>query len=143
MDTIKPASPADGEIKSAPKDLHDVPPSIELQEIYAQHGTPARQSRSETQVLSIVVALYLVTFIAALDQTVIATAIPTITSSLHSASGYTWLGGAYLLANAVSGPIWTKGSDIWGIKLALLGSVLMFAIASLIAALSKSKLSTM
>lgn len=66
------------------------------------------------------------------------TAIPTITASLKSASGYTWLGGAYLLANAVAGPLWTKGSDIWGRKPALLGAVALFAGASLIAALSTS-----
>lgn len=43
-----------------------------------------------------------------------------------------------MLANAAAGPIWTKGSDIWGRKPALLGSVLIFAVASIIAALSTS-----
>src|SRR5277367_4461025 len=43
-------------------------------------------------------ALQLSLFIAALDATIVATAIPTITAQLHSASGYTWIGGAYLLA---------------------------------------------
>jgi hypothetical protein len=42
----------------------------------------------------------------------------------------------YLLANAAAGPIWAKGSDIWGRKLALLISIVSFAIASMIAALS-------
>ncbi|KAI5362398.1 putative major facilitator superfamily, MFS transporter superfamily [Septoria linicola] len=75
-------------------------------------------------------------FIAALDQTIIATAIPTIIASLKSAAGYTWLGGAYLLANAIAGTLWTKGSDIWGRKLTLLAAVALFAAASLIAALA-------
>jgi len=44
-------------------------------------------------------------FVAALDQTITATAIPTISAELHSASGYTWVGGAYLLANAAASPI--------------------------------------
>ena len=65
------------------------------------------------------------------------TAIPTITSDLNSAAGYTWIGGAYLLAKAAAGPIWTKSSDIWGRKPALLLSVIIFAVASVIAALSK------
>ena len=75
---------------------------------------------------------------AALDQTIVATSIPTISAELNSASGYTWIGGAYLLANAAAGPIWAKCSDIWGRKPAILGSVALFAIASLIAALSVS-----
>ena len=75
---------------------------------------------------------------AALDQTVIATSIPTISGDLRSAAGYVWIGGAYLLANAATGPIWAKCSDIWGRKPALLAAVVIFAIASTIAALSTS-----
>jgi len=43
-----------------------------------------------------------------------------------------------LLAKAAAGPIWTKSSDIWGRKPALLLSVFLFAIASIVAALSNS-----
>ncbi|KAI1411476.1 MFS drug transporter [Hypoxylon sp. FL1857] len=92
--------------------------------------------RTRLRIYTILSALYLVTFTAALDQTVVATSIPTISASLHSASGYIWIGGAYVLANAASGPIWAKCSDIFGRKPALLAAVVGFAIASLIAALS-------
>jgi MFS family permease len=47
-----------------------------------------------------------------------------------------WVGGAYLLANAATGPIWAKCSDIWGRKLVLLIAVALFAAASILAALS-------
>lgn len=67
-----------------------------------------------------------------------ATSIPTIAAQLHSASGYFWIGGAYLLANAAAGPIWAKCSDIWGRKPALLAAVALFAGASVTAALSVS-----
>ncbi|KAK5681299.1 hypothetical protein LTS10_007061 [Elasticomyces elasticus] len=67
-----------------------------------------------------------------------ATSIPTISAQLHSASGYVWIGSAYLLANAAAGPIWAKFSDIWGRKPALLGAVTLFAGASIMAALSVS-----
>ncbi|RDW59029.1 MFS drug transporter-2 [Coleophoma crateriformis] len=80
----------------------------------------------------------LVLFVAALDQTIVATSIPTISAALHSASGYVWIGGAYLLANAAAGPIWAKCSDIWGRKPALLIAVAIFALASMLAALSTS-----
>ncbi|RAL12092.1 MFS drug transporter, partial [Aspergillus homomorphus CBS 101889] len=96
------------------------------------------QARSKLRIASILVALYLVLFISALDQTIVATSIPTICAALHSASGYTWIGGAYLLANAATGPIWTRCSDIWGRKPALLSAVAIFGIASIIAALSTS-----
>lgn len=73
---------------------------------------------------------------AALDQTIIATSIPTISAALHSASGYIWIGGAYLLANAATGLICAKCSDIWGRKPALLVVVAVFAAASIMAAMS-------
>ncbi|KAI1458874.1 MFS general substrate transporter [Annulohypoxylon moriforme] len=94
--------------------------------------------RTKLRIYSILVSLYLVLFVAALDQTIVATSIPTISASLHSASGYIWIGGAYLLANAAAGPIWAKCSDIWGRKPALLCAVAVFAVASVIAALSSS-----
>ncbi|KAI2615858.1 MFS drug transporter [Hypoxylon sp. NC1633] len=92
--------------------------------------------RTKLRVWAILLALYLVLFVAALDQTIVATSIPTISAALHSASGYVWIGGAYLLATAAAGPIWARVSDIWGRKPALLGAVFVFAVASMIAALS-------
>lgn len=77
-------------------------------------------------------------FVAALDQTIVATAAPTIAADLHNAVGYTWIGGAYLLANAATGPIWVKSSDIWGRKPAVLGAIAVFAAASIITAISTS-----
>lgn len=73
-------------------------------------------------------------FLSALDQTIVSTAAPSISADLHNAVGYTWIGGAYLLAYAVAGPIWAKFSDIWGRKPALMGSIALFAVASVIAA---------
>ncbi|KAF2722575.1 hypothetical protein K431DRAFT_283713 [Polychaeton citri CBS 116435] len=87
---------------------------------------------------AILLALYLSLFVAALDQMITATAIPTISSHLHSASGYSWVGGAYLLANAAAGPLWAKTSDIWGRKPGLLGAVALFFVSSIIAAASAS-----
>lgn len=104
----------------------------------SQDVAAAAPPRSKFRSTAILVALYLTIFIAALDQTIIATSIPTIASQLHSASGYFWIGGAYYLATAASGPIWAKCSDIWGRKLALLGSVLIFGTASILAAVSSS-----
>jgi MFS family permease len=72
----------------------------------------------------------LLLFIAALDATIVATAAPTISRDLNSAAGYTWVGAAYLIMNAVAGPIWAKLSDIWGRKLIILVTLALFFASS-------------
>lgn len=74
----------------------------------------------------------------ALNSTIVATAIPTITSHLNSSLGYTWIGGAYLLANAPAAPIWAKLSDIWGRKIILLMLLAMFFACSILCTASKN-----
>ena len=69
-------------------------------------------------------------------KTIITTALPTIAEHFGSASGYTWIGSAYLLGAASSTPIWGKISDIFGRKPILLMANLVFFVGSLIAAVS-------
>ncbi|KAB8238989.1 MDR family MFS transporter [Aspergillus alliaceus] len=90
--------------------------------------------RGKIQIFAIMLALCLSLFIAALDQTIVSTSLPTISARLHSASGYTWVGGAYLLASAAAAPIWAKLSDIWGRKPILLIAVLWFFLSSIVCA---------
>lgn len=92
--------------------------------------------RGKLRIVAIMLALSLSMFVAALDQTIVATAIPTIAAKLHSAAGYTWIGGAYLLANAAGACIWAKLSDIWGRKLILLVAVAWFFVSSIICAVA-------
>ncbi|KAJ4370460.1 hypothetical protein N0V83_004978 [Neocucurbitaria cava] len=87
---------------------------------------------------AILIALFLSLFVAALDATIVATAAPTISRDLNSAAGYTWIGGAFLLANAASGPIWAKFSDIWGRKLIVLTALAMFFASSAVCATAKT-----
>ena len=71
-------------------------------------------------------------------QTIITTAVPTITARFHSSEAdYTWVGSAYLLAAAAATPTWGKFSDIWGRKPILLTANALFFVGSLIAGLSK------
>ena len=86
----------------------------------------------------IMLALCLAVFLAALDVTIITTALPTISEHFHSSSGYTWIGSAFLLANSASIPSWGKISDIFGRKPMLLAANVIFMAGSLIAALSTS-----
>ncbi|KAI1401456.1 MFS general substrate transporter [Hypoxylon fuscum] len=92
--------------------------------------------RTKWETTLIVLALCSALFLAALDVTIITTAIPTITEQFQSPAGYTWIGAAYLLANSATVPSWGKVSDIWGRKPVLLAAVAIFWIGSLICALS-------
>ena len=94
--------------------------------------------RSKGKVAVIMLALCMAVFLAALDVTIVTTALPTITEHFGSASGYTWIGSAFLLANAASIPSWGKVSDIFGRKPMLLLANVIFMIGSLVAALSNS-----
>ena len=94
--------------------------------------------RSKGKVAVIMLALCLAVFLAALDVTIITTALPTIAEEYGSASGYTWIGSAFLLASAASIPSWGKVSDIFGRKPMLLVANVIFMVGSLVAALANS-----
>ncbi|TAQ88678.1 hypothetical protein B7494_g3013 [Chlorociboria aeruginascens] len=106
-------------------------PSSEVEE-----DSNVAASRSKFRITMILIACYLSLFIAALDVTIVATAVPTITAELDSPSGYAWIGGAYLIATAAGAPLWGKFSDIWGRKIMLLAAVALFMGSSVLCALA-------
>ena len=94
--------------------------------------------RSKGKIALIMLALCMAVFLAALDVTIITTALPTISEHFQSSAGYTWIGSAFLLANAASIPSWGKVSDIFGRKPMLLVANIIFMVGSLVAALANS-----
>jgi hypothetical protein len=122
--------------RSHPGSIIPIEPGYELLDLdnndAVQDAVPTSPKRSKTRKFAILVGLYLSLFTAALDQTIVATAIPTISANLHSSSGFVWIGGAYLLANAAGGPIWAALSDIWGRKPILLVVVVWFFVSRLV-----------
>lgn len=94
--------------------------------------------RNGVETFLVMFALSLALFLAALDMTIIATAIPTISSHFDSSLGYVWIGSAYLLGNATFVPTWGKISDIFGRKPVLIAAVVIFWIGSLLCAVSTS-----
>lgn len=78
------------------------------------------------------------TLVAAMDQSILTTALPAITGNFDSASGYTWIGSAYLLMSAALLPSWGKFSDIFGRKPVLLTASAIFMIGSIICAVANS-----
>jgi EmrB/QacA subfamily drug resistance transporter len=83
-------------------------------------------------------SLCLSVFLAALDQTIIATALPTISDHFKSEAGYTWVGAAYVLGNAASVPSWGKISDIFGRKVIILIAAFLFLVGSTLSATAVS-----
>lgn len=65
------------------------------------------------QIMIIMTCLSACVFIAALDITIVSTALPTITNQARSASGYTWIGSLFVLAHASTTPLWGRIPDIW------------------------------
>ena len=72
--------------------------------------------RSKGKTMLIMLALMLAVFLAAIDISIVTTALPTITEYFQSESAYTWTGSAYLLATAPTSVVWGKISDIFGRK---------------------------
>lgn len=79
-----------------------------------QKTTSRADGFSKGRIVIIMFSLMMALFLAALDVTIIATALPTIATEFNASnSNYLWVGSSYLLANAASVPLWGKLSDIW------------------------------
>ena len=92
------------------------------------------------RVLIIIGALLLGMFLAALDQTIVSTALPTIVGDLHGASHLTWVVTAYLLASTVSTPLWGKLGDQYGRKTFFQAAIVIFLVGSALSGASQSML---
>jgi EmrB/QacA subfamily drug resistance transporter len=100
----------------------------------AQAPTVAIDPRARRQ---IVAAVMLGLFLAALDQTIVGTALPRIVTDLRGNEIYTWAFTAYLLTATISGPIYGKLSDLFGRRPVLLFAVAVFLVGSLLSGLSR------
>jgi EmrB/QacA subfamily drug resistance transporter len=89
-------------------------------------------------VRTIFAALMLGMFLAALDQTIVATALPTIVGDLGGLNHLSWVVTAYLLASTVSTPIYGKLGDMYGRKPVFQAAILIFLAGSMLAGLSQS-----
>src|SRR5580693_5402173 len=83
-------------------------------------------------------ALMLAILLAALDQTIVATALPTIVGDLGGLSHLSWVITAYLLATTVSAPLWGKLGDQYGRKRLFQAAIVIFLIGSALCGLSRN-----
>jgi EmrB/QacA subfamily drug resistance transporter len=86
--------------------------------------------------IEIFIVVLLGIFLAALDQTIVGTALPVIVTDLKGNDVYTWAFTSYLLTATVSGPLYGKLSDLFGRRIIFMIGVSVFLFGSLLCAIS-------
>src|SRR5674476_908603 len=93
---------------------------------------------SHRQILIVFSGLMLGMFLAALDQTIVGTALPTIVNSLHGLNHISWVVTAYLLTSTISTPLYGKLSDQLGRKGIFQFAIVIFLIGSVLSGFSQN-----
>ncbi|MGD9792601.1 MAG: MDR family MFS transporter [Acidimicrobiia bacterium] len=93
---------------------------------------------SHRQILVVFSGLMLGMFLAALDQTIVATALPTIVGELGGLDHLSWVVTAYLLTSTASTPLYGKISDLYGRKVMFQTAIVVFLIGSALSGLSQN-----
>ncbi|MCZ1010224.1 MDR family MFS transporter [Streptomyces lydicus] len=103
-------------------------------------GAPAvpREVGARRTVLVAIGALLLGLLIAALDQTIVATALPTIVSELGGLDHLSWVVTAYLLASTAATPLWGKLGDLYGRKKLFQTAIVIFLIGSVLCGIAQN-----
>ena len=96
----------------------------------AEANRPGLHNLSRRQLAGTLTGLLLTLLLAALDQTIVGTAMPRIIAQLNGFDRYPWVTTAYLLTSTIAVPIFAKLSDIYGRKWFFLSGTLLFVIAS-------------
>ncbi len=102
----------------------------------APQPSPAPTRLTDIEIRSIVIGLMAAMLLAALDQTIVATAMPTIGLELGDAANLPWIVTAYLLASTAVTPLYGKLSDIHGRRIMLLIAIATFSLGSLACAVA-------
>jgi len=88
------------------------------------------------EVRTILVSLMLTMFLAALDQTIVATALPTIGRQFHDVTSLSWVITAYLLASTAVAPVFGTLSDIYGRRVMIIAALSLFVFGSILCAVA-------
>ena len=95
-------------------------------------------ARKKTNVTIVTVAIFIATFMSAIEGTIVSTAMPTIVGDLKGVHLMNWVVSIFLLTNAIFTPIYGKLSDIFGRKKIFNIGILIFLIGSVLSGLSNS-----
>ena len=100
---------------------------------------PTTRTRAERRELALVfLALCTGTLLAALDQTIVSTALPTIVGELGGLDHLSWVVTAYLLASTASTPLYGKISDLYGRKIVFQAAIAIFLVGSLLCGMAQN-----
>ena len=96
------------------------------------------ETRTQRQILVAFGAIMLATLLSALDQTIVATALPEIADDLNGFGDLSWVVTAYLLAATVTVPLYGKLSDLYGRRRLFVVSISIFLAGSALCGLAQS-----
>ena len=99
---------------------------------------PGGDNLPKRQVLVIILTLMLAQMMAAIEGTVVSTALPTMIGDLGRRDLYTWVFTSYFIASTASTPLWGKLSDLWGRKGLYQTAIAIFMVGSVLAGVSGS-----
>jgi EmrB/QacA subfamily drug resistance transporter len=100
--------------------------------------SPSDGALSHRQILTILSGLVLGMFLAALDQTIVSTAIKTIGNDLHDLQAQAWVTTAFLITSTIAAPLFGKLSDIYGRKRLFMLAIVIFVAGSALCGLASS-----
>jgi len=92
------------------------------------------------QLIRVVVGLMISLFVAAMDTTIISTALPTIAHDLGNFALYPWVFSGYLLTSTTTVPLWGRAADLYGRKPVLMIGLAVFVLASMLCGFSPNML---
>ena len=102
---------------------------------HADAGLSPDLTRRETVLVMLCVLVGML--LAALDQTIVGTAMPQIVADLRGLEHYAWVATSYMLASTVTVPIFGKLSDMYGRRLFYIGGMVIFLIGSALCGMSQ------
>ena len=91
---------------------------------------------SHRERITVLFGLMLGFFLAALDQTIVATALPRMAADLHGVAHLSWVVSAYLLTSTAATPIYGKLSDLYGRRIMLQIAITIFLLTSILCAVA-------
>ena len=103
-------------------------------------ATPPVAGLTHRQILVVFSGLMAGMLLAALDQTIVSTALPTIVGELGGLDHLSWVVTAYLLTTTASTPLYGKLSDIYGRRLMFQSAIVIFVVGSILCGLSQDML---
>src|SRR5262245_32509672 len=96
--------------------------------------------QNQTSIRAVFGALFLALWLAALDQTVVSTALPTMVGDLGGLSYLSWVVTAYLLTSTFAGPLYGKFGDLYGRKIVLQVAIAVFLVGSALCGIAQNML---